>query len=344
VEAVGKLKGGPGIDVFEIDEPRPGPGEVIVEVRATAICGTDLHFYYWDDYARRHNPGFPKVLGHEFSGVVVEVGEGVKGLDIGDRVAAETHIPCGSCYYCRTGRPHICENVKLYGIDTTYGSFTKYTILPERVAIKVPEEISFEEAALLEPFGVAMHAVSEAGIKPGDTVAVLGCGPIGLFIQQLAKISGASKVIATEVSKYRLNLASKVGAADEVVDALREDPVKRVYELTGRGVDVVFEASGSTKAMRQGLEMVSKSGRVVQVGIARKPTEININTIVEKEVRLVGIAGRLMFSTWYRSIGTVQSRAIDVLQVVTHRLPLRQAPKAFETLSKGEAGKVLLIP
>ena len=232
MEAVGKLKGGPGIDVFEIDEPRPGPGEVIVEVRATAICGTDLHFYYWDDYARRHNPGFPKVLGHEFSGVVVEVGEGVKRLDIGDRVAAETHIPCGSCYYCRTGRPHICENVKLYGIDTTYGSFTKYTILPERVAIRIPEEISFEEAALLEPFGVAMHAVSEAGIKPGDTVAVLGCGPIGLFIQQLAKISGASKVIATEVSKYRLNLARKVGAADEVVDALREDPVRRVYELS----------------------------------------------------------------------------------------------------------------
>jgi len=251
MKAMGKLRKGPGIDVFDVKKPKPGSNEVLIEVRATGICGTDLHFYHWDDFAKKRNPGFPKVLGHEFGGIVVKVGEGVKTLKVGDRVAGEPHIPCGNCYYCKVGKAHICENLKIYGVDTLCGSFTKYTILPESTAVKIPEDIDFETAALFEPFGVALHAIDEANIRPGDVVVVLGCGPIGLYIQQLAKLSGASKVIGVEVSKYRLELAMKIGVADELIDASSTDPVKQILKITnGRGANVVIEASGSVIAIK----------------------------------------------------------------------------------------------
>jgi threonine 3-dehydrogenase len=345
MKAVGKLREGPGIDVFDFERPKPGPNEVLVEVKATGICGTDLHFYRWDDYARKRNPGFPKVLGHEFSGIVVEVGEGVRSLKVGDKVAGEPHIPCGNCYYCRVGKAHICENLRLYGVDTLYGSFTKYTILPESIAVKIPDDIDFEVAALFEPFGVALHAVNDAEIRPGDVVVVLGCGPIGLYIQQLARLSGASKVIGVEVSRYRLELAAKVGVADELIDASTTDPIKQVLKLTnGRGADVVIEASGSVVAIKNSLEIAAKSGRIVQVGTASKYVEIDPNVLINKELRISGIFGRLMFDTWYKVIELVRSGKVNLLQVVTHKMPLEQAQEAFELLTRGEAGKILFIP
>jgi len=345
LKAIGKTRKGPGIEVFDIEEPKVGPEDVLVRVKATAICGTDLHYYHWDGYAERHNPGFPRVLGHEFCGEVVGVGENVKTVKVGDKVAGETHIPCKTCYLCNTGRMHICKNMKIFGVDTLYGSFAPYTVLPEITAVKLPEEISYEEGALLEPFGVALHAVCEANIRPGDVVVVTGCGPIGLFAQQLAKISGASMVVSTDTRDYRLNLSKKIGV-DEVINALNVDPVSRVRELTdGRGADVVIELSGANVAVKQALDMAALNGKVVFVGTTQKPTEIDTtNQILYKELRVSGITGRIMFDTWYRGIMLVRKKTVDVTKVITHKFPLDDAQKAFELLDKGEAGKVLFIP
>jgi len=211
--------------------------------------------------------------------------------------------------------------------------------------VKIPEDIDFETADLFEPFGVALHAVDEANIRPGDVVVVLGCGPIGLYIQQLAKLSGASKVIGVEVSKYRLELAMKIGVADELIDASSTDPVKQIFKLTnGRGADVVIEASGSVIAIKNSLEIAAKNGRIVQVGTASKPVEIDPNIFINKELRFSGIFGRLMFDTWYKVIELVRNKKVNLLQVVTHMMPLERAQEAFELLVRGEAGKILFIP
>jgi threonine 3-dehydrogenase len=345
LKAVGKTSKNPGIEIFEIEEPKPASGDVLVEVKATAICGTDLHYYHWDGYAERHNPGFPRVLGHEFCGDIIEVGKDVKSLKVGDKVAAETHIPCGTCYFCRTGKMHICKNMKIFGVDTLYGSFASRTTLPEITAVKVPDGISYEEGAVLEPLGVAVHAITKANIKPGDSVVITGCGPIGLFAQQLAKAAGASKIISTDLKEYRLSLSKNVGVT-EAINVAVVDPVKRVKELTGgEGANVVIEISGSNVAIKQALEMASLTGRVVLVGTAQKPTDIDTtNMLIYKEIDLSGITGRLMFDTWYRAIEIVSNRLIDLHPIITHKLSLDDAEKAFNLSDKGEAGKVLFIP
>ena len=345
LKAVGKTSKDPGIEIFEIEEPKCGPDDVLVRVRATAICGTDLHYYHWDGYAERHNPGFPRVLGHEFCGDIVEVGDNVRSLKIGDRVAGETHIPCGACYFCRTGNMHICRNMQIFGVDTIYGSFASHTALPGVIAVKVPSEISYDEGAVLEPLGVAVHAITEANIKPGDSVVITGCGPIGLFAQQLAKIAGASKVISTDLKDYRLELSRKIGVT-EAINVAKIDPVKRVKELTdGMGAKVVIEISGSNIAIKQALDMASLTGRVVLVGTAQKPTELDTtNMLIYKEIKLSGITGRLMFDTWYRAIDIVSNKLIDLNPIITHKLSLDDAEKAFNLSDKGEAGKILFLP
>ncbi len=345
MKAVGKTQKGQGIDVFDIEEPELGLDDCLVRVKATAICGTDLHYYHWDAYAEKHNPGLPRVLGHEFCGDVVKVGQNVKGLKIGDKVAGETHIPCGVCYFCKTGNMHICRNMKIFGVDTIYGSFAPYTVIPEITAVKIPDDIGYEEGAVLEPLGVAMHAITEANIQPGDSVVITGCGPIGLFAQQLAKIAGASKVISTEVKDYRLKLSEKIGVT-EAINVSAVDPVKRTRELTGgMGANVVIEISGSSIAIQQALQMASLRGRVVLVGTAQKPTEIDTtNMLIYKEIRLSGMTGRLMFDTWYRAINIVASEMIDLNTVITHRFTLEDADRAFTLSDKGETGKVLFLP
>ncbi|MGQ9781535.1 MAG: zinc-binding dehydrogenase [Nitrososphaeria archaeon] len=345
MKAVGKTMKAPGIEVFDIEEPKTGPDDVLIRVKATAICGTDLHYYHWDGYAERHNPGFPRVLGHEFCGDVVEVGKNVKTLKVGDRVAGETHIPCQACFFCRTGKMHICKSMKIFGVDTIYGSFASCTVMPEITAVKVPDSIGYEEGAVLEPLGVALHAITEANIKPGDVVAITGCGPIGLFAQQLAKLNGASKIVSTDIKDYRLSLSRKIGVT-EAVNVINVDPVEKIRELTdGMGADVVIEISGSNAAVKQSLEMASLNGRVVLVGTTPKPTELDTTAmLIYKEIKLSGITGRIMFDTWYKAIRIVENKLIDVDQVITHRFPLDQADKAFILSDRGEAGKVLFLP
>lgn len=346
MKAVMKTKPMSGIEIRNIEKPKVKSGDVLVNVKATGICGSDLHLYKWDEQAIKWEAPLPKVIGHEFSGDVVEIGEGVKSVEVGDRVAADSHLYCGKCYMCKTGRKHICENMRIYGIQTKEGSFAKYAVIPEALTFKLPSTVSYAEGAMFEPFGVAVHAVERAQLMPGDTVVVFGCGTIGIFIQQIAKVCGASKVVAVGRRSFRLNFAKKVGAADVAISSLKEDVAKKVLDLTaGRGVDVVFEAAGAPITVKQSFELVGKSGKIVLVGTTGIPVEIDTtNHVVYKEATIIGSTGRLMFQTWERMSKIIAHKRVDLKRVITHRFPPDKADEGFQLIIGGKACKVLLMP
>jgi len=341
MQAAGKIKPGPGIDVFQMVKPKPGTKDVLIRVKNAAICGTDRHFYQWTEFAQRSARKFPIVLGHEVAGEVVEVGKNVETVKVGDRVTAETHFPCGKCYMCRTDRMHICMDWKLVA-----GSFAEYEAVPEFCAIKLPDKISYEEGAVLEPLGVAMHTVQRASIKPGDIVVVTGDGPIGIWAQKLAKMAGASMVVATGHRDFRLKLSKSYAEATEVIDVKKMDPVERVKELTGgKKADIVIELTGRESGIKSALDMVGRGGRVVMAGIAAKPMEMPLTDIFyTNEIDLLGVSGRLIFETWERVLRLVSAKLIDVKPIITHKLPLAKAPEAFELVEKGDVAKVQLLP
>ena len=347
LKAVRKTEPKSGLVIQEMEQPRITPSQVLVEIKATAICGSDLHLYRWDEIpAKRWMSPIPMTMGHEWSGKIVEVGKDVRTLRVGDNVAGESHIPCGNCYYCRTGNMHVCQNMLIFGVQTKEGSFAKYAAVPEIIAYRLPREVSFEEGSVLEPFGVALHAVERTGIQPGDVVLVMGCGPIGMFAQQIAKASGAALVIASEIKEFRLQLAKKIGSADVIINNDTEDLVKRTMELTnGRGADVVIELAGSPTTLRQSLQAVKKTGRVGLVGLPEKPVEIEATTmIIYKEVNVLGSHGRAMFGTWERMASLVAKKRIDLTKVITDRLPIERAEEGFQRVFNGESGKVLFVP
>jgi len=345
LKAVMKVDPKPGIKIMDIEKPKPGPRDVLVQVKATAYCGSDMHLYKWDGQAIKWNSPLPRVLGHEFSGDVVEVGKNVTAVEVGDKVAGETHIPCEKCYMCRTGRMHICENMKILGVHVPEGSFAEYVVIPETIAYKLPPETPYDEGALYEPCGVAMHAVQRAQPEPGDTAVVLGCGPIGIYVQQIMKALGAD-VVATDIKKYRIEHARRVGAAREVFDASEGDMVSKVKSAVGqRGADIVFEAAGSGETVKQSIDMVAKAGKVVLFGAAPdNPTLDTTTYIVYKEIDVRGLTGRYMFSTWDRVQRMVTRGLVDLRSVLTHKLPLEKAEEGFQILLKGEGSKIVLTP
>jgi len=329
--AAGKTKPGSGIDVFEIEKPKLGTKDVLIRVKNASICGTDRHFYQWTEYAEKSAREFPMVLGHEVAGEVVEVGKNVETIRVGDRITCETHLSCGKCYMCRANRMHICLNWKLVA-----GSFAEYELIPEFCAIKLPDEISYEEGAVLEPLGVAMHTIQRANIKPGDIVIVTGDGPIGLWVQKLAKMSGASMVIATGHRDFRMKLSKSYAEATEVIDVKKMDPVERVKELTGgRKADIVIELTGRESGIKSALAMVSRGGKVIMAGVAAKPMEMPITDLFcINEIDLLGLSGRLIFETWERVLRLVSAKLIDVKSLITQKLPLAKAPDgiSFQTI------------
>jgi threonine 3-dehydrogenase len=346
LKAVRKIEPRPGIVVQETEEPEIGPSQVLVEIKATAICGSDIHIYNWDEQTTRWKTPLPMTVGHEFAGTVAEVGKEVKSLRPGDNVAGESHIPCGICYYCRTGNMHICQDMLIFGLQTKEGSFAKYAAVPEIIAYKLPSGISYEEGALLEAFGVAVHGIERTRIEPGDAVLVIGSGPIGIFAQQVAKASGASIVIAAGRRQFRLDLARRIGSADVFLSTEKEDVVKRTMELTnGRGADVVIELAGVPTTIRQGFQALKKTGRIALVGLPAKPVEIEATSmIIYKEATVTGSTGRSMFGTWERMARLVASKRVNLTGVITDRLPLDKAEEGFQRVLKGESGKVLFIP
>jgi len=343
MHAVVKTKPAPGAEWMEVDIPSLGPKDVLIKVKAAAICGTDVHVYRWTPWAQaRIKP--PIICGHEFSGEVVETGEDVTLVKVGDLVAGETHIPDGTCYTCRTGDQHICVTTKILGVHTD-GAFAEYIVVPELIAWKLPEGFSPEIGAIMEPIGVAMHAVDVAGPMRGNRVVIFGDGPIGIFATALARASGATMVITVGHNDYRLDLARKMGAT-HTINSRKEDPVPIIKDLTADrgGIDSVIELSGSHEAIKQGFEVLRKSGYYVQAGFVATPVTLDMSHIIFKEARVTGISGRVMFDTWYQVQDVLDRGVLDPTPVITHRFPLREFDKGFETVMSRQAGKVILLP
>jgi threonine 3-dehydrogenase len=285
-------------------------------------------------------------IGHEFCGEVVKIGKDVHTIQVGDRIAAESHIPCQKCHLCKTGRMHICENMQIYGIQTRHGAFAEYAPIPESIAYKLPDSISDEEGALFEPFGVAMHAIERAQLQLGDAVLVLGAGPIGIFCAQLARLSGATPLIVSEMKDTRLRMVESLNVADVIVNSAKEDVAKKVMETTGgRGPDVVIEAAGSSVTVKQAFEMLGKNGRLVLMGLPTKTTDIDTTRdITYKEADVRGTTGRLMYQTWDRMSRIIAYKRIDLKRVITHRFPLVEIEAGFKSIIEGKACKVIILP
>ncbi len=342
MKALVKRHRGYGAKLDMVDVPRIGDDDVLIRVRAASICGTDVHIYTWDDWAKnRVNP--PYVFGHEFAGDVVKVGDNVRSVKEGDFVSAETHLVCHTCPQCLAGNMHICKNTKIIGVDSA-GCFAEFIALPESNIWKNPNDMPYETASVQEPMGNAAHTVL-AGEVAGRSLAIIGCGPIGIMAAGIAKAAGASMVAAIDVNVYRLGLAKSMGAT-HVINSLDEDCVKMVSELTGgNGVDIVCEMSGHPAAINQGFEIVTNGGRVSILSLPVRPVEIDVtNHIVFKGITVQGITGRRMFKTWQQVSSLLASGQVDVAPLITHHFPLEDFKKGFDLMIEGKCGKVILHP
>src|SRR5438876_3146986 len=327
MQALRKVDAGPGLEIAEIADPVAGPGEGVVEVEAASICGTDLHIKKWDEWSQqRIHP--PLTLGHEFAGTVVEIGDDVDHVGIGDYVSAESHITCGMCFQCRTGQAHMCERTRILGVDRD-GAFARYVSVPESAIwqndrSKLPPEI----ATIQEPFGNAVFATSEQDLA-GRAVAVLGCGPIGLFTIGIARASGAAVVMAADRTPFRLGLAEKMGASAVVnVDETPDTTSWFLEHNEGLGFDVVFEMSGSPRAIADSFRIARNGGRVILFGIPSRPVEIDVaEALIFKNLNVLALNGRKIFETWYRTRLLLDGGVVDVRPLITKELPLEE----FET-------------
>lgn len=342
MKAIIKPTPAPGAQLATVDIPTPGPGDVLVKVRTASICGTDVHIYDWDPWSQaRIKP--PMIFGHEFAGDVVELGAGVTSLKVGDFISAETHVVCGTCFQCRTGNAHVCQDYKILGVHIP-GTFAEYVVIPACNAVVNDKSIPPEFCSVQEPLGNAVHTAM-SGELTAQTVAVLGCGPIGLLTVAVAKAAGAAAVFATDINDYRLGLARKLGA-DLALNVATADPVKAVKEATGGvGVDVVLEMSGNPAAVHQGFAMLRNGGRASLLGTSSKPIEIDLaNEVVFKGITVQGITGRRMYDTWYKVAGLLRSGKLDLATVITHKFPLERFEEAMQIMKSGNCGKIILVP
>ncbi len=346
MRALRKTGRGPGAELVDVPIPEPGEGEVLLRVHAASICGTDLHIFDWNEWSEGRIR-VPMTFGHEVAGYVEEVGPEVHHIRRGAFAAAETHIACGICSTCRTGRAHICQNLRILGVDTE-GAFAEYVVIPAPNAWIVGDRIQPDVASVMEPFGNAVHAAF--GTEGGEDlltnpVAVIGCGPIGLFAVGIARALGAWKVIAIEPNEYRRDLAAKMGA-DLLVDPLAHDPVDVVLrETDGAGAEVVLEMSGNARAIDQGTRMLARGGRMSLLGLPDRPVTLDLNDqVIFKEARILGITGREMFRTWQQTTTLLSTGRVDVTPVITHRFPLDRFEEAFDVTASGRSAKVIMFP
>ncbi|NUN50656.1 MAG: L-threonine 3-dehydrogenase [Candidatus Brocadiae bacterium] len=345
MKAIAKQKAAPGATLVEVPIPQIGNGELLVQVRGASICGTDVHIYEWDEWAQsRIKP--PLVTGHECCGHIVEIGPGVTGFAEGDLVSLESHIPCGLCAVCRTGLQHICTNLKILGVDTP-GVYADYVKIPAICAWKHDPKMPIEIATVFEPMGNAVYASLCEPIS-GCSVAIMGCGPVGLFATMVCRAAGAGPIYAVDIDANRLEMARSFGA-HETLDAKNgEEAIRRMLAGTGGdGVDVVLEMSGAPSAIRTGFKVLRKGGRFTAFGLPSKPVEIDFNNdIIFKGARVIGINGREMFQTWYKMAGLVRSGTLDPRPVITHTFALTEFDRAMTTMRsrEGKVGKVMLIP
>ncbi len=329
-----------GLELSDAPVPTPNEGEVLVRVTHAGICGTDVHIYNWDRWSqRRIKP--PVITGHEFVGVVEEWGSEVDGLQKGQRVSAEGHIACGHCRYCRTGNAHICEKVRIIGIDRD-GCFAEYLVVPQENIWPVDERIRNEHAAVFDPLGNAMHTVMSESVA-GKTVLITGAGAIGLFAIPIARHMGAEKIIVSEPNESRRAIAEKL-SPDLCIDTTKEDMLEVIHrEVDPTGVDVLLEMSGHPKGFADGLRACRGGGTAVLLGIPAEPLAIDwAEDVIFKALKIVGVNGRRMFDTWYQSSRFLVQHGKEIDPILTHEFDFKDYEKGFDLLRKGQAGKVLL--
>jgi threonine 3-dehydrogenase len=344
MQAVRKVEAAPGLVLEEVPVPEIAENEVLVEVEAASVCGTDLHIWRWNEWAA-HRIVPPLTIGHEFAGTVVDVGRLVRHVAVGDYVSAESHVTCGMCYYCRTGQAHMCERTQIMGVDRD-GAFAQYVSVSESVIwqndrSKLPPEL----ATLQEPFGNAVFATSEQDLA-GRSIAVLGCGPVGLFTIAIARASGAAVVMAADRKPYRLELARQMGATDTVdVDETPDAAEWFRAHHEGRGFDVVFEMSGSPRAIADAFRIARNGARVILFGIPAAPVQIDVaEMLIFKNLDVLALSGRRIFATWYKTRWLLESGVVDLRPLITHEYPLGAFATAFNELDAGEACKIILRP
>jgi threonine 3-dehydrogenase len=341
--AVIKETASAGAEWKAIGVPEPGPQQVLVRIRSAALCGTDLHIYEWNQWAQSAGIKIPFIMGHEFCGDVVAVGDGVRGLAEGDKVAGETHYPCGCCKQCLNGEQHICNHLRLFGVHMN-GCFAAYTCLPAICARTLPSAIPYDLGAIMEPLGTAFRAAQEVNAG-GAYVAVVGCGPIGIFAIACAVAMGAAKVIALDVADNRLDLARRMGAG-LTLNPARQPVIEPILDATGGyGVDAIIEASGNSQAVSQAFRFLRKGGRVALIGLPGDPVSLDLGKdIVFKEAKVVGIHGRKMFATWTAMENMLATGKLAVQPAVTHVLPLARWREGIELARTGQACKVVYHP
>lgn len=326
--------------IWLVENPRPevGHNDLLIKIRKTAICGTDMHIYHWDEWSQKTIP-VPMIVGHEYVGEVVDMGSEVQGFTKGDRVSGEGHITCGHCRNCRAGRRHLCRNTEGVGVNRQ-GAFAEYLVIPAFNAFKIPDNISDDLASIFDPFGNAVHTALSFDLV-GEDVLITGAGPIGIMAAAVAKHVGARHVVITDVNPYRLALAEKMGAT-RAVNVANQD-LKTVMDELGmtEGFDVGLEMSGVPSALHSMLSNMNNGGKIAMLGIPPENVAIDWNQVIFKGLMIKGIYGREMFETWYKMASLIQS-GLDLSPIITHQFGVDEYQQGFETMASGQSGKVIL--
>ncbi|MCE9871431.1 L-threonine 3-dehydrogenase [Hafnia alvei] len=338
MKALSKLKAEEGIWMTDVPKPELGHNDIMIKIRKMAICGTDVHIYNWDEWSQKTIP-VPMVVGHEYVGEIVAIGQEVTGYKIGERVSGEGHITCGHCRNCRGGRTHLCRNTTGVGVNRT-GAFAEYLVIPAFNAFKIPDNIPDELAAIFDPFGNAVHTALSFDLV-GEDVLVSGAGPIGIMAAAVCKHVGARNVVITDVNEYRLDLARKMGVT-RAVNVSKENLTDVMNELgMTEGFDVGLEMSGAPPAFRAMLSTMNHGGKIAMLGIPPSDMAIDWNQVIFKGLFIKGIYGREMFETWYKMAALLQS-GLDLSPIITHQFGIYDFQKGFDAMRSGQSGKVVL--
>lgn len=338
MKSLAKLHREKGIWLTDSKMPELGHNDLLIKIKKTAICGTDMHIYNWDEWAQKTIP-VPMVVGHEYVGTVVDMGEEVKGFTKGDRVSGEGHITCGHCRNCRAGRRHLCRNTEGVGVNRS-GSFAEYLVIPAFNAFKIPSNISDDLASIFDPFGNAVHTTLSFDLV-GEDVLITGAGPIGIMAAAVAQHVGARYVVITDINEYRLDLAKKMGAT-RVVNVAKEDLSDVMKELgMTEGFDVGLEMSGVPAAFSDMLAKMNNGGKIAMLGIPPESVAIDWTKVIFKGLTIKGIYGREMFETWYKMASLLQS-GLDLSPIITHQFDVEDFQQGFDTMGSGQSGKVIL--
>ena len=338
MKALVKEKAGPGLTLTDVPKPEVGHNDVLIRIRKTAICGTDIHIWKWDEWAAKTVP-LGMHVGHEYVGEIVAMGQEVRVFEIGDRVSGEGHVTCGYCRNCRAGRRHLCRNTFGIGVNRP-GAFAEFLALPAVNAFKIPDNIADDLAAIFDPYGNATHTALSFNLV-GEDVLITGAGPIGIMAVAIARHVGARHVVITDVNDYRLDLAHKMGAT-RAVNVTRQKLADVMAELgMVEGFDVGMEMSGVPSAFASLLDVMNHGGKVALLGIPPSNTVIDWNNVIFTGLEIKGIYGREMFETWYKMVAMLQS-GLNLNPILTHQFPLSAYAEGFETMLSGQSGKVIL--